>query len=151
MRGRNAQVTVFIIVGIIIVAGVLIFLLMRQGIIPQLGGGKVEENPEAFMRSCVEDKVQEAIGKISMQGGYIENKLNRTFKFEDEKATSDISYLCYNQNYYYACINQEPMLIQHLKDEIHDYVERDVEACFDDLTINLEKKANVVDAIYNVL
>src|SRR3989344_3565011 len=47
----------------------------------------------------------------------------------------NVSYLCYNSNYYYPCINQEQMLIQHLKEELHNVLANDVKNCLDDLVI----------------
>ncbi|MCK4553183.1 hypothetical protein KAT80_03185 [Candidatus Pacearchaeota archaeon] len=148
MKKRKAQVTIFIIAGILIFTAVVFFFLFRQGVIPGIGE-KPEENPGGFLEICIEDKLIEGVELISSQGGYIENSLNRTFKFSDEKDFTDISYLCYNQNYYLPCINQEPMLIQHLKAEVKEYVLDDVKKCFDNLVLSLDRRGYVVDATYN--
>ena len=144
---NKGQVTIFIIVGILIISLVAMFLFFRTGIIPGIAESP-ETNPNIFLDSCMEDKIKETIRIISSQGGYIENPLHKTFKFEDESIFTNISYLCYNQNYYLPCINQEPMLIQHLKDEIKNHISEDVENCFDELTLSLEKQNYVVDAKY---
>ena len=146
-KKNKAQITIFVIAGILIISTIALFFLFRSEVAPKIGG-KSEINPNGFLGSCIEDKIKQAIGIISSQGGYIKNPLNKTFKFEGEKAFTDISYLCYNQNYYFPCVNQEPMLIQHLKKEIKDYIRDDVEKCFDDLTSSLEKQGYVVDAKY---
>jgi len=148
MGGEKAQVTIFVIVGILIVVAVMFFFFFRQGMIPGIGE-KPEENPAGFLETCIEDKLIEATRLISSQGGYIENSLNRTFKFSDEDDFTDISYLCYNQNNYLSCINQEPMLIQHLKAEVKEYVLDDVQECFDNLVSSLDRRGYVVDATYN--
>lgn len=135
---KRAQVSIFIVTGVIVIAAILIFLTIRTGLIPEIFEGK-EVNPTPFLDSCIKDKVTEAVKIISAQGGYVENKLNRTFKFEGE-ASQDISYLCYNQNYYLPCVNQESMLIQHLKSEIKNYIADDVENCFNGLVKNLEEE-----------
>lgn len=143
----QGQITIFIIVGILIVSLIALFLFFRTGVIPGIAKSP-ETNPNVFLSSCMEEKIKETIGLISSQGGYIENPLHKNFKFENEKVFTNISYLCYNQNYYLPCINQEPMLIQHLKEEIYNYIFEDVENCFDALTSNLEKQAYVVDVKY---
>ena len=148
MKKRKAQVTIFIIAGILIFTAVVFFFLFRQGVIPGIGE-KPEENPGGFLEICIEDKLIEGVELISSQGGYLKNPLNRTFKFSDEKDFTDISYLCYNQNYYLPCINQEPMLIQHLKAEVKEYVLDDVKKCFDNLVLSLDRRGYVVDATYN--
>ncbi len=144
---RRGQVTMFIIVAAVIVVGVVLFFLIKNEIIPGIGGGQ-EINPKSFLQVCVEDKIRESVELIAIQGGYVENKLNRSFKFSDEKSPGDISYLCYNQNNYLPCVNQEPMLIQHLKSEIKNSISNEIRSCFDDLTKNLQNKGYVVDATY---
>lgn len=148
MIKNKAQITIFIIVGIILVSLVVLFFLFREGGISE-SRRTAEVNPNSFLDSCMEDKIKETTKILYSQGGYITNPLNITFKFSDENEYSDISYLCYNQNYYFQCINQEPLLIQHLKREVHDYIYDDVRNCFDDLTMNLEKQGYVVDARYD--
>jgi len=148
MGGEKAQVTIFVIVGILIVVAVMFFLLFRQGMIPGISG-KPEENPAGFLETCIEDKLIGGVEKISSQGGYIENSLNKTFKFNDENEFTDISYLCYNSNNYFPCINQEPVLIQHLKSEVKDYISDDFQKCFDNLVSSLDKKGYIVDVTYN--
>ena len=147
-RGRKGQVTIFIIVGILFITAIMLFFFLREDLLPGTGG-KPEENPGGFLETCLEDRLIEGTKLISSQGGYIENPLNRTFRFNDENDFTDISYLCYNQNYYRPCINQEPMLIQHLKAEVKKYVLDDVRNCFDNLVSSLDKKGYVVDATYN--
>ena len=139
---KKGQVTIFIIAGILVVAAIVVFFFFRQGIIPGIGE-KPEENPGSFLEVCIEDKLIEGVEKISSQGGYLENPLNRTFKFSNEKVFTDISYLCYQNNYYLSCINQEPMLIQHLKAEVKDYVLDDVRKCFDNLVSSLDRRGYV--------
>ncbi len=130
-----------------IVSIITLFFLFGGRIVPTIGE-KPEENPNIFLESCIEDKIKEAVELISSQGGYISNPLHKTFKFEDEEEFTDISYLCYTQTSYLPCVNQEPMLIQHLKNEMKNYISNDVGDCFDKLTLSLEKQGYVVDATY---
>lgn len=144
---KRSQMSIFIIIGVLLVGLVALFFLMRQGVIPSIGKSP-ETNPNSFLETCMNDKIKETIGILLSQGGYITNPLNKKFKFEGEKDYSYISYLCYNQNYYLPCINQEPMLIQNIKKETKQYISKDIELCFNDLTSNLNKEGYVVDARY---
>ncbi len=147
-KGKRGQVTIFIIIGIIIVSAIVLFFLFKSGVkIPGIGVGK-EINPPSFLESCMEDKIKEAVNLISFQGGYIENPLNIYFKFEEENSPVNISYLCYNQADYFPCVNQEPMLLKHLKEEIYNYISDDVRNCFDSLTLSLDKQGYTVDSKY---
>jgi len=147
-RNHRGQVTIFIIIAVVIVSVVALFFLFRSGVkVPGIGIGK-ETSPSSFLESCMEDKIKETIEIISSQGGYINNPLNKTFKFANENVFTDISYLCYTQNYYVSCINQEPMLIAHLKNEIKNYISEDVKDCFDGLTSSLDKQGYAVNVEY---
>ena len=145
---KRGQVTVFIIVGVLIVALIGGFFLFRSGNLPWTGG-KGEDDPQGFIQSCVEDNLRDTLETISMQGGYLKNKLSIKFKFDGESVATNISYLCYNQNYYLPCINQEPVLINHLADEIHEGIEDSVQDCFDTLSKNIERSGSTVNARYN--
>jgi hypothetical protein len=144
---KRGQITIFIIIGIILVSAIVLFFLLRGGIIPGTGE-KPEKNPNAFLESCLESKIREGIKIISIQGGYVSNPLHIAFKFEAEKEPVDISYLCYSSDIS-PCVNQEPMLISHLKEEMHDYISEEVNNCFNNLKSSLEKEGYTADATYN--
>ncbi|MEN7981914.1 MAG: hypothetical protein ABFQ65_00520 [Nanoarchaeota archaeon] len=150
MKGANnkGQLTIFIVAGILIVVAIAFYFLFRQGLIPNIGGGK-EINPNSFLESCIEEKINEAIDLIAIQGGNIKPELKKRFKFKDEAEPVNISYLCYNQNSYDRCINQVPMLTSHIETEIENYIRDDVKICFNKLAENLEKQNYDVKKIYN--
>ena len=131
---KGSQVTIFIIVGIIIISAVVLVFIFRKDIIPTLGGGG-ETNPQSFLDTCLEEHIKDAIETISVRGGYEENTLSTYYK------GVNVSYLCYNSNYYYPCINQEQMLIQHLKEELHNVLANDVKNCLDDFSNSLSEQS----------
>ena len=133
IKMKRGQVTMFIIAGLLIIAIIALFFFLRKDILPYTPK-KVATDPESFLDLCLEENLTETLRIISSQGGYVENKLN--IIYDGEK----VSYLCYNQNSYVRCISQEPLLIQHLKEEIHKSLESDVERCFDELKKSLEKQ-----------
>jgi hypothetical protein len=143
---KRGQLTIFIIISIVLVLAIIIYFLVRGGLIPQIGG-KGETNPNQFFQTCIEESLMQNIQTISEQGGYIANQLNVTFQFTDEEPR-DIAYLCYQKNYYLSCINQEPVLIQHLKKEIKKATEQQVKDCFEIIKKNLEDSGETVEANY---
>ena len=146
---KRGQLTIFIIVGILLVATTVLFFLLRSGVIaPNLGGGAKEAGPTSFLQSCIEDEIKTTVDILSIQGGYINPVLSKRFKFEDEDQYHNISYLCYTQSYYTPCLNQQPMLLQHIKNEITLQISEEVEICFNELVLNLEDDGFVVDAAY---
>ena len=141
---KRGQTTLFIVVAVIIVAiiGILIFFMNKNADdIPGSSGNA--ENAYGFLSSCIEDSLKETIKTISEQGGYVEPHLYRALEGEN------ISYLCYTQNYYVTCVNQEPVLIQHLKSEIKENIKDDVEECMFNLKLDYERKGYDVNLDYN--
>ena len=147
MNKKRGQITIFIILGIILISAVVLFFLFREQTTIDTTG-KPEENPEAFMNSCLEGKIKNAINELALRGGYVNNSLNINFKFEDEEIFVDVSYLCYNQNSYLPCINQKPTFTEDLKTEIKKYISDDVENCFEEITNGFVQKGYVVETNY---
>jgi len=99
-----------------------------------------EDNPQAFIESCSRQATEEAIDILSKQGGDI-NPMG-SIAHEGE----DITYLCYNERFYEVCINQRPLLIEHIEDEITDYITPIIADCFFDLKKNLENRYTIEDS-----
>lgn len=136
MRRKNklnnrAQVTIFIVLALIIVVSiVLFFLLMKK---PQLQVEDIE-NPQAYIDGCVKEFTEEAINILSEHGGDINPEGSTMFRGKN------ITYLCYNANFYEPCIMQRPDLITHIEKEITNYIEPKVDNCFNALKTKLEDK-----------
>jgi hypothetical protein len=148
MIKKKGQITIFVIIAILIVLAVIILLVVKGNILPG-SGGQQETDPKIFFSSCIEKDLKNSIKLISSQGGYVENKLNRSFQFSEETSPTEISYLCYSQNNYLPCVNQEPMLLTHLKQEIKDEISEEVKKCFEDTMESIGKKGYSVDSEYN--
>lgn len=134
---KKGQVTIFIIVAIIIIALIMLFFLVKsKGGMPFFQQSM--PNPYEYMEKCVKDNVNEAINLMLPQGGYLSPEHYTNYK--DNK----VEYLCYTKEYYKPCINQNPLLIEHLKKEIKRYSEGKIKDCFYALE-NEYKKRN-----YNV-
>lgn len=147
MVNNKSQVTIFVIAGLIVIAIIIIFFILSGSLEPSLEGEKPEINPNIFLENCIEDKVRDTTNLIGLQGGYVEPEFYRNFKFKEE-ALGEIAYLCYNQNFYLPCINQEALLIKHLDEEIEEEISEEVRYCFDELGKSLEKQGYTVNARY---
>ncbi|HJX51086.1 MAG TPA: hypothetical protein VJ438_06510 [Candidatus Nanoarchaeia archaeon] len=144
---KKGQITIFIVVAVLLIAGVGIFFLIRN--IQSPGRGTTPSISSSFIQICMEDNIRNTIQEISSQGGYIENNLSIKFKFSDEKDYTNISYLCYIDGLFSPCINQEPMLIEHLSKEIEKAISSNVEQCFSDYANGLEQQGYEVQKTYN--
>ncbi len=122
---KRAQVTIFIILAIVIVAlGIIIYMFY-----PQIKSslGFVEQNPNAFMQSCLQDKVKETVAKITPQGGSLNPEFY--YLYQDVK----IRYLCYTNEYIKKCTVQEPMLKESIEAEIKADIQSNVNECLNEL------------------
>jgi hypothetical protein len=64
---KRGQITIFIIIGIMIVAlGILIFLFFPQ---IKTGLGISTNNPQLFIQNCMEEKVESVVEILSLNGG----------------------------------------------------------------------------------
>lgn len=138
---KRSQVTIFIILGLIVVVGIaIIFLLVRPPEVKVID----EKNPQAFVESCTEEAVLDAIAILSKQGGDITPKGFLNYDSEN------IAYLCYTTTYYERCINQRPLLIEHMEQEITDYIRPRLEDCFFELENNLEGRYDIETSAMNL-
>lgn len=147
-RSDKGQVTIFIIIGIIIVvAGVLVYLYYPK---IQSTIGVVEETPATFIQSCMEDKIEESVDTLSLHGGSIEPDFSYLYD------GVELEYLCYTSNYYVMCAVQQPLLKTHIEFEIKKDIAQKAEECFDDLeetysgkgySVNLQRGATGVELL----
>lgn len=143
---KRGQISIFIIIGITLVVGIVSYFAFKGGLIPSINYGK-ETNPNIFLEACLKDKIRDTAEIIELQGGYVEPSFAKKFKFGEEEY-HNIAYLCYNENYYIPCINQEPMLIQHINNELTDEIYSTVEECYNDMVNNLEEEGYGVESNY---
>jgi hypothetical protein len=131
-RGKKGQVTIFIILAIVIVAlAVLIYVFFPQ---IKTTIGISTENPEVYLQTCIEDKLETTIEKISLQGGSVSPTNYIAYQ------NSNIEYLCYINEYYEPCVMQQPFLQTHIESEIRTEIVQDVRNCFDSMRQDFEEK-----------
>jgi len=140
-RGIKGQVTIFIIIGILVIAlGVLVYMFYPK-IFP--GAETETKNPSTFIQECIEEKIQDTVEIVSLQGGSVNPGFY--YPYYNGKSVDDIEYLCYTNQYYRPCVVQQPMIIQHIQSEIENEIKEDSEACFDSLVKSYENKGYDAD------
>jgi hypothetical protein len=129
---KRGQVTVFIILGMVILI-ILALALFFRGEISRISIGK--ETREKFVSTQVEplrDHIEECIEEtgddvmvlIGKQGGDLNPGLYRNY-FGDK-----LTYLCYSDNFS-ACYNRRPFLLESMEGQITDYVYENLDSCLD--------------------
>jgi len=136
MINRKGQVTLWVVIAIAIVATILLLFFIQRG--PVLDSAK-EENPESFIQKCVRKHVGDAIDIMLPHGGFIEPE-NTVLHNNIE-----VVYLCENIGNYLPCVNQHPMYINEIKEEIRSYVDPRVDECFSDLKREFETRQTEIE------
>ena len=128
---KRGQVTIFIIVGIVIVVGIV-------GSIIFMGKFNVESpanlGPQTFVDKCVKDVVEESINKMLKNGGEI--LATRAIAYQGD----EWNYLCYQADFYQGCYNIHPMLEMQIEKEIVTDTSIAVQDCFDTMREDFEKR-----------
>jgi flagellar basal body-associated protein FliL len=137
INNKSGQVTIFIIIGIIIVAASVLIYTFYPKIKSSFTGE--ESSPQAYMQLCVEDKLSEVVNTVASQGGNLNSKNALFYK------GVGIEYLCYTEELYAPCIVQQPMLTQHIASQIEEGIKETVDECFDSLQESYKKKGYTVN------
>ncbi len=127
---KRGQVTIFVIVAIVIV-GVIALIFFFPQVNVFIAG---DVNPSAYLKGCIEPKVDEVLNVLTKQGGY--SQPTNYVLYQGEK----IQYLCYTSESYKPCVVQQPLLIRHVENEIGDYIKPIARQCVGDLEAEYEKR-----------
>ncbi|MBI2628600.1 hypothetical protein HYW74_00775 [Candidatus Pacearchaeota archaeon] len=143
---KQGQVTIFIMLAILIVVAIILLFTLYRGPIKTYIEKEVKE-PNQNMEQCAGIGVEEAAEKLIDNTGYInleDARISKAFGYhlgeKDEIPYKNYTYLCYTPNNYARCIPQEPVIIEHLEDQIHSYIDKKVSDCFAKLKQELESQ-----------
>jgi flagellar basal body-associated protein FliL len=134
---RGGQVTIFIILALVVVVmGVMVYMFW-----PQIKStvGIAPSSPYEFIQTCLQEDMQNAVDKISNQGGSVNPEYY--YLYENTK----LEYLCYTNEYYKTCAVQQPLLVAHIESEIKKEIEQKAKTCFADLKASYEKQGFTVN------
>lgn len=126
---KRGQVAVFVIIALVIVFSIVLFFFLRRNV---KVGVEEEFNPQSFIRTCAKQAVQQALEIIMPQGGVIEPSNYKLYN------GNKVEYLCYTNRYYQPCVNQQPLYLTSVEDEIEKFVKPKIDECF----FNLEQETN---------
>jgi len=133
MINKRGQMAVWVIVALVIVVTIVLVFILRGKVAPVVGVQGTED-PKGYIDNCVRKNVNDAVDLLLPQGGFINTQHTKTYK------SINIEYLCYNQGNYYPCINEHPMFLNEVKEEIFDYTNGKIEGCFEDYKVEMEKR-----------
>ncbi len=121
---KRGQIALWTIIAIVIVAFIaLIFIFNPNTIIPSQNS----QDPVSFINKCVRSQITEALDIMLPHGGFIAPTNFKRYRY------TDVEYLCENTGYFKPCINQHPLLLREMQQEIKSYTQPRIEHCFDTL------------------
>jgi len=129
---RKGQITIFVIIALVIIGFAILIYVFYPKISEFVGIGV--SSPQAYLENCIEDKFDDTLETVSMQGGGLapENYI----LYDGNK----IEYLCYIDSYYETCVMQKPLVKNYVETEIEKGIANKVEECVSDLKNNYQKK-----------
>jgi len=134
---KKGQITIFVIFGLIILA--LAFAIYY--FYPQIRAAITGEtlNPSSYLQSCIEEDLNTNLETISSQGGSLNPEHYLSYK------NQRLEYLCYTNEYYKTCVMQQPVLKQHIEQEVEKAISKKAEECFVSLEQTYKRSGYEVD------
>lgn len=127
---KRGQVTVFVIVALVIVGILLaIFLYPKTAL-----SNQTNENPSSYLRECIEPTINNELNMILAQGGF--SQPEGYILVDGIK----IKYLCYTSEYYSTCVNQVPLLVRQVENELTRIVQTNMPTCLSQMKSDYEKR-----------
>ena len=137
-QNKKGQVTIFIILAILIVAGILVYIFYVQPtyLNPNSASLKIE--------TCVSDAINGAISELAINGGFAEPSFG--YKYQD----ANIPYLCYTSEYYKTCTVQAPFPEKLFQKNLVEMTKDQIDACYTNSISDLRNKGyDVSSAVPN--
>lgn len=139
MRKRG-QVTIFIILGVVIIAAVAFSVVYFEGKGPTTT--KVSSsNPEAFLYSCLSNDVQQQVNNTASHGG--NSTLTTRFLFSGMKNPTTISYLCYTSNDSGVPCTNLYSVFPYFEQSLEGNLNSSVVGCYNSLMTDMKKQNDV--------
>jgi hypothetical protein len=130
---KKGQVTVFVIIAVLVVGAIAIAIYLFGG--PGIIGTDPSINPQQFIKECIDDKAEDSIDRILLNGGYVELTGKKTIRYD----LRSFAYLCYTEQNEENCVNLEPALIGNIENELEKDLFPVVESCFNSLEESLKR------------
>jgi len=128
---RKGQISLFIIIGIVILAGVILFFSFRQTQVEEVQVYNIE-GIQPFVESCLTNSVKDAINLISLQGGVLvpQDFLQTEYATIDYVVNEDVKSL---------------VPISSIEADISRYVDDAVKECTNNFNVFAERGITVYD------
>lgn len=129
---KRGQITLFIILGVVIVSGIIALFIFTRGADDVNTPAKL--GPKGFIDKCVRDAVEDSVEEILASGGILEPyKVLRYNK-------TNYTYLCYIGDNFKPCYNLYPNIEEKIEKQVKANTNNAVTKCFLTLREDFENK-----------
>ncbi|MBU2637497.1 MAG: hypothetical protein KJ955_00840 [Nanoarchaeota archaeon] len=129
-NNKRGQVTMFVILGIIVVALIVLLFAFKDQVIPKTASVEnldaTMQNINKHVRDCLAEASDEPIKRIGLQGGYLVTPENSYRRWDDYP----ISYLCYNQAEKETCTNRF-LTKEKMQEQLSEAIKEALGTCLD--------------------
>ena len=122
---KRGQITIFVILGIVLVVIVVLLFTLRREILPKNILPTQTVSLQDHVEDCIRESGNNAINLVSKQGGEINPGFYQMFQ------GNKVEYLCYTSNNLSSCFVRQPFLQEHIENEINNYVTNNIKQCID--------------------
>ncbi|MBX4196884.1 hypothetical protein KW805_04825 [Candidatus Pacearchaeota archaeon] len=134
--GKRGQLAIIIIIAIVIIAAVLIFFFY-----PRIGPSiSTTFSPTKYLESCIDPVFSSTLTTVTKQGGYRDPQGFALYQGEK------IKYLCYTSEYYTTCSVQQPMIKNHVEDELAQALREKAQECMQGLKSEYQSRGYSVSS-----
>ncbi|MFA5484628.1 MAG: hypothetical protein WC260_00015 [Candidatus Pacearchaeota archaeon] len=127
-EGKKAQVTLFLILGILIVSSIFIYFLWIQ---PTF----IIRSPTSLgFEGCINQYIGDYVNELSLNGGYLEPVFS--YKYNN----IDYPYFCYTNEHYVPCMVYNPFILKNFEDNLKIKLSPKVQECYDYSIQDLKSK-----------
>lgn len=126
---KKGQITVFVIIGIVIVSLIVMLYAFRTKIsLPFVAVNLQDEMQEVKgeIQDCLKNSASEPVERIGLQGGYLSPPPGSYRLFND----TTVSYLCYNQVGKPTCTNRL-LTLENMQDDLLNAIEEALPECLE--------------------
>ncbi len=127
LHNKKGQLTLFIILGIIIFAGIFVFIFWVQPTFISQNSARLS------FEGCIEKVVDDSITELALTGGYKNPSFSYIYKGQE------IPYFIYTSEYYKPGVTQNPFPIKAFREELISYTTPGIEACYSNSISKLQK------------
>ena len=121
--GKRGQLTLFVILGILIVVITLFLLFFFK---PSILGIERTSTGATSFQGCAKEGIDESISLLAPTAGFSGDYFNITYN------GIDVPYICYSDEYYKPCVVQVPFLEEEFKRSLSSALNSKITDCYND-------------------